>query len=105
MNVRPASGSLTPEKLATMVIEVIGERFEMDPKTVTREKRLVEDLLVDDLGVVELALALEERLYQEEHDLNIPEGHETKWATVGDVVDEVMRLVTVAPPSSSTRRT
>jgi len=101
MNARSAMGSLTPEKLAAMVVDVVSERFHADAKTVERETRLVEDLSVDDLGIIELELALEERLYQEGYYLDIPDGDETKWVTVGDVIDEVTHLVTAAPPSST----
>jgi acyl carrier protein len=101
MNALSATGSLTPEKLAAMVVEVIVDRFEVDPEKVTREARLAEDLLVDSLGFVELTLALEERLYREcqaECAFDIPEGEETKWVTVGDVIDVVVRLVNEAAP-------
>jgi acyl carrier protein len=45
-----------------VVIAVVAEQFQIDPKIITDDTLFVEDLGADSLDMVELAMELEERL-------------------------------------------
>ena len=68
----------------------IGALLDMPPEHVTEQQRL-RDIGLDDLGKIELALTLEERLGL------AGELDSTWWVTVGDVVRMVARVPTVPP--------
>ena len=50
------------------ICEIIGKQLDIDPKTITMESHLVEDLHADSLDVVELVMDLEQ-----EFDTEIPD--------------------------------
>ncbi len=60
---------------------VIAEQLEIDVSQVTPEAKLVKDLGVDSLDIVELIMALEERF-----GIEIPDEQAEKIVNVGDVM-------------------
>ncbi|MFN2625068.1 MAG: acyl carrier protein [Mycobacteriales bacterium] len=61
--------------------------LEIDPATVRRETRLVEDLVADSLVLVELAELMEERLQPTAPGFVIDDADLDDLATVGELVD------------------
>ena len=71
--------------------QTAGEVMDVDPSTVTPEKKLKDDLDIDSLAFVELTLALEEEL-----DTKIPEPPEdTPLTTVQDAFDYVCGVLAI----------
>ena len=69
------------QTLADVAAEVLG----VDAASVTETARFKDDLDADSLDLVEVVMALEERL-----DISIPEDDLTDIATVGQAVDVVL---------------
>lgn len=63
------------------VCEIIAKQLDIDPKTITMESNLVEDLHADSLDIVELVMDMEQ-----EFDTEIPDEELPKVQTVGDIV-------------------
>ena len=63
------------------ICEIIGKQLDIDPKTITMESNLVEDLHADSLDVVELVMDMEQ-----EFDTEIPDEVLPNIKTVGVVV-------------------
>jgi len=66
----------------TQVYEIIAKVLGVDVKDVTPEKKFIEDLGADSLGIVELVMALEE-----EFGLDIPDEDADKLKTVNDAME------------------
>ena len=54
------------------ICEIIGKQLDIDPKTITMESHLVEDLHADSLDVVELVMDLEQEFDTEIPDWSCP---------------------------------
>ncbi len=63
------------------VCEIIGNQLGVDPGSITKDSRLIEDLKADSLDVVELIMDLEQ-----EFGIEIPDEELPKVRTVGDIV-------------------
>lgn len=63
------------------VQKVIAERTDVEPGDITENTLLAGDLRVDDVGIFEIAMDLEE-----EFGIEIP-SEVSKWATVKDIMD------------------
>ena len=63
------------------VCEIIAKQLDIDPKTITMESNLVEDLHADSLDIVELVMDMEQ-----EFDTEIPDEELPKVQTVGDIL-------------------
>jgi acyl carrier protein len=70
------------------VIEVIADQLEVSHDRIIRETSIVDDLGADSLDVVELLIELED-----EFSINIPDGGAERIHTVGQVIDEIERIV------------
>lgn len=70
--------------LKEAAVEVLG----VSPEAITTEARFKEDLEADSLDLVELVMALEERL-----DITVPEEDLGEVATVGDALNLVVGKV------------
>jgi len=74
------------------VFETIADQFEVKKEQVRRTSTLRE-LAADDLDLVELTMALEEKFA-----IKIGDEEAKKWKTVGDVIDSIHRALPKAPP-------
>lgn len=77
----------TKEKFRAKVIEIIGQMLPHERPEIKPEHKMVEDLGADDLALVEIVIAFEEQF-----EMNIPDGElfgdgETTTETVQDVFD------------------
>lgn len=70
------------------VLEVLSGYFSVGGRTVEMECRLVEDLFVESIGLIEIVMALNEWFGVE-----IPEDAVEEWRTVKDVCDSLNDLV------------
>jgi acyl carrier protein len=68
------------EELAAILAEVA----DVDPEEVSREKSFVDDLDVDSLSMVEVAMAVEDKF-----NAKIPDDKLSELKTVGDAVDYI----------------
>jgi acyl carrier protein len=66
--------------------DILNEVADVDPKDVTPEKSFVDDLDVDSLSMVEVAMAVEEKF-----GAKIPDEDLSKLKTVQDAVDYVSK--------------
>lgn len=73
---------MTPDVVLKVVRDAITEVMEVEPGTITRETRLVEDLRCDSLALVEIAEIVEERL-----PVTIADADLDDIRTVGEAVD------------------
>lgn len=71
----------------------LAEELEVDPGSITEEKRFREDLDADSLDLYELVLELEDR-----YGLKVSEDEAMKLRSVGDAVDFVAERVTSRSP-------
>ncbi|HVF06290.1 MAG TPA: acyl carrier protein [Frankiaceae bacterium] len=84
---------MTPEQVFAAVREAIVTVMEVEPGTVTRDTRLVEDLGCDSLALVEIADVVEELL-----PVTIDDPDLDDIRTVGEAVDYAYaRLANVSP--------
>ena len=82
------SVSMTKDEIFERVREILAERFELDPAGITLASTLFEELDLDSIDAVDLALSLQEmtgRRVQPETFKNV--------RTVGDVVDVVHQML------------
>jgi len=75
----------------TQVYEIIAKVLGVDVKDVTPEKKFIEDLGADSLGIVELVMALEE-----EFGLDIPDEDADKLKTVNDAMEYLKSRATAS---------
>ena len=66
------------------VIELIAKQLKVEPASITRESRLVEDLGADSANVMVLIMDLEDQF-----NIQIEDNAITTLKTVGDVVDYI----------------
>ncbi|HVE98312.1 MAG TPA: acyl carrier protein [Mycobacteriales bacterium] len=89
----------TADQVLAVLREAAEVVLEVDPTTVRRESRLVEDLGADSLAVVEIVEIVEERLADRLGvRVHVDDDALDRVATLGDVVDHVAGLL---PGSSS----
>jgi acyl carrier protein len=72
----------TEDKTLAALAEILEEVAGVKPEDVTPEKSFVDDLDVDSLSMVEVAMAVEEKF-----NAKIPDEELSKLKTVGDAVD------------------
>jgi acyl carrier protein len=83
---------MTREKIFQTVSRNLVEMFELDPKIVTMESRLVEELDLDSIDAIDLASKLQEILGR-----RLAEDDLRKIRTVADVVDVIERYAVPNP--------
>lgn len=79
---------MTRQDIFELIRGRLAELMECDPKEISDETRLEEDLEADSLDLVELAMALEEEL-----SLEIPDEELEGIRTVGDAVEFIAERV------------
>lgn len=84
---------MTPDEVFAVVRDAVVTVMEVEPGTITRESRLVEDLRCDSIALVEIADIVEERL-----PLTIEDAALDDIRTVGEAVDYVMSRHPVSRP-------
>jgi acyl carrier protein len=78
----PVALAFDDDRVAEIVIRIVSEEADTDPKEIARESLLLE--LLDSLGVTEVVMALED-----EFELSVPDADIDRLRTVGDVIDYV----------------
>ena len=71
------------DKVSATLIEM----FQLDPRTVTREARLIEDLDLDSIDAVDMAARIQELTGK-----RVAEDDLVRMRTVGDVVDVIEKM-------------
>ncbi|WP_256577356.1 acyl carrier protein [Pseudomonas sp. R37(2017)] len=74
------------DDLERQVIQVVSVYLRVDRQTIRSDSRLVEDLCVDSVGVVEIVMSINEAFGIDLADVDV-----AQWRTVGDIC----RLVSV----------
>ncbi|CAM4450376.1 meromycolate extension acyl carrier protein AcpM [Nocardia ninae] len=82
----------TQEEIVAGIAEIVEEVTGIDAAEVTIEKSFVEDLDIDSLSLVEIAVQLEDR-----YDAKIPDEDMAGLRTVGDAVAYVQKMATAEP--------
>lgn len=77
----------TEQELFDEIVRVMGELFDIDPSTVTRESRLVEDLDLDSIDAVDMIVHLQNMIGRRIK----PEAFKSV-RTVGDVIDVIVTM-------------
>jgi acyl carrier protein len=80
------------QDIAEGLREIMAARLGLPPEQLVPEARLVEDLGLDSLDAVELAISVERKF-----DIEVPEEELTKLKTVADMVALVESRVRQAP--------
>ncbi len=90
----------TEQELFDEIVRVMGELFEIDPSTVTRESRLVEDLDLDSIDAVDMIVHLLDSIDAVDMIVHLqnmigrrikPEAFKSV-RTVGDVIDVIVTM-------------
>lgn len=68
------------DDLECQVIQVLSGYLRVDRRTIKSDSRLVEDLCVDSVGVVEIVMSINEAF-----GIDLPDADVTAWRTVGDI--------------------
>ena len=76
---------MTPDVVLKVLRDAISEVMEVEPGSITRDSRLVEDLRCDSIALVEIAEIVEERL-----PVTIADPDLDSIRTVGEAVDYVV---------------
>lgn len=79
---------MTKEMIEKYVCVLIAEEIGDNVETVVLTANLYDDLYMDSFDRFEVAMMIEE-----EFDVLLDDGEITKWQTVGDVVNNVLRTV------------
>ncbi len=66
------------------VVEMISKQLKVDPATVTRESRLIDDLKADSANIMVMIMDLEDQF-----GITVEDDQIMKMKTVGDVVDYI----------------
>ncbi len=66
------------------ITQLLAEQLNIDPKTITRDSRIVEDLHTDSLDMVEMLIALEDK-----YDITVPDDEAKNLDTIGKLVDYI----------------
>ncbi|AQA24349.1 meromycolate extension acyl carrier protein [Rhodococcus sp. MTM3W5.2] len=77
----------TQEELVSGIAEIIEEVTGIEPSEVTIEKSFVDDLDIDSLSMVEIAVQTEDK-----YGVKIPDEDLAGLRTVGDAVDYIQKL-------------
>jgi len=80
--------SLLPEKDAQAVYEILSEALGVDRARLTLDARIKEDFSPDSLTIIEISMALEERL-----NISIPDESWERVQTVGELFALVAELL------------
>jgi acyl carrier protein len=64
------------------VVSILCSVVEAEPDSLTEEQRLIDDLGLSSLDVINLVV-----MFENEFSIEIPDRHIMKFATVGDIVD------------------
>ncbi len=83
---------MTPQEVADGLKEIMAARLGLPTEKIVPEARLIEDLGLDSLDAVELAIAVERRF-----NIDVPEEALTKLKTVADMVTLVEARAGQAP--------
>ena len=83
---------MAAQDVADGLREIMAARLGLPPEQLVPEARLVEDLGLDSLDAVELAISVERKF-----DIEVPEEELTKLKTVADMVALVESRVQQAP--------
>ena len=78
---------MTRDEILSTLTEILEEVVGIDAADVTEDKLFADDLDVDSLSMVEVVVALEERL-----GVKIPDDEVTTLATVGDAVTWIDKI-------------
>ncbi|MFE5286734.1 meromycolate extension acyl carrier protein AcpM [Nocardia sp. NPDC056611] len=82
----------TQEEIVTGIAEIVEEVTGIDASEVTIEKSFVDDLEIDSLSQVEIAVQLEDR-----YDVKVPDEDLASLRTVGDAVAYVQKMEAEKP--------
>ena len=74
------------EEIFEKVKEIVANQLNVDPKEVTENASLIDDLGADSLDTVELMISLEE-----EFEIDISDEEAEKLKTIGDVVNYIQQ--------------
>lgn len=77
---------MTNEEILGGLAEIVNEVAGVDTSEVTREKSFVDDLDIDSLSMVEIAVQVEDRF-----GVKVPDDELANLRTVGDAVDYVVK--------------
>ena len=80
---------MTQADIFDKVSATLVEMFNLDPRTVTSEARLVEDLDLDSIDAVDMAARIQEMTGK-----RVAEDDLVRLRTVGDVVDVIEKMTT-----------
>ena len=83
---------MATEDVAKELQEIMAARLGLPPEQLVPEARLVDDLGLDSLDAVELAISVERKF-----DIEVPEEELTKLKTVADMVALVESRIKQAP--------
>jgi acyl carrier protein len=95
--------SVSQEEIIAGIAEIIEEVTGIEPSEITPEKSFVDDLDIDSLSMVEIAVQTEDK-----YGVKIPDEDLAGLRTVGDVVNYIQKLEeesrrTPRPPPTSRR--
>ncbi|MGH3912389.1 MAG: acyl carrier protein [Pseudonocardiaceae bacterium] len=80
---------MTNEEILRGFAEIVNEVAGIDTKEITEDKSFVDDLDIDSLSMVEIAVQVEDRF-----DVKVPDEELANLKTVGDAVDYVAKAKT-----------
>src|SRR6201999_2487668 len=84
--------SVSQEEIIAGIAEIIEEVTGIEPSLITPEKSFVDDLDIDSLSMVEIALQTEDK-----YAVKIPDEQLAGLRTVGDVVSNIQKLEPSSP--------
>jgi acyl carrier protein len=91
--------AITRDELIAGIAEIIEEVTGIEPSEVTVEKSFVDDLDIDSLSMVEIAVQTEDK-----YGVKIPDDDLAGLRTVGDVVGYLQQLATDNPEAAEAIR-
>ncbi|WP_123025332.1 meromycolate extension acyl carrier protein AcpM [Mycolicibacterium stellerae] len=91
--------AITQDELIAGIAEIIEEVTGIEPSEVTIEKSFVDDLDIDSLSMVEIAVQTEDK-----YGVKIPDEDLAGLRTVGDVVAYLQRLAEANPEAAEAIR-
>ncbi len=77
---------MTNEEILSGLAEIVNEVAGVETSEITREKSFVDDLDIDSLSMVEIAVQVEDRF-----GVKVPDDELANLRTVGDAVDYVVK--------------
>ena len=83
------------ERLDALVISATAQRLKLHPSVIGPSSSFFDDLGADSLSVVEIVMALEEKL-----GVTVPDGDLDQFNTVGELCDYLSRQVGTTPPGA-----